>query len=664
MINLPETHRPYRSHAGPKIDPEHVTSLPPFVADHPLAREDWAAYLQAVQLVDEKVGKILALLEEDGLAEQTVVAFFSDHGREDFRSKSSAFDGGTRVPLIVRWPGQIEPGIETDELVSLIDVTASSLALAGLTPPAIQGVDFLDATAPPRDFVFTARDRIEESVDRVRTVFDGRFRYIRNFLPDQPHLIDRAYYDRTNPVRGLIRELYAAGELTPQQARVFAPQRPAEELYDLSQDPHEMENLVASSTPSVQAALARLRTALDIWIIETGDQGGEPENPEARDIGGGPGGRKRGGARPQEGAQDGSGAGSAGSQAATPSPAASPLVLAQVGVRFAGGRNVPVDAAAAEPMSTNTIGQAPVHFLVPQDLRHAAPVVMLPGMGLTSYLYLSTPDGREGWAQRFPRAGFAVYIMDQPSYAISGFDVRPFTAVRAGAAAPDSLPGIKLWANEATWRDWGFGPEYGIPFDDAQYPLDQVEQLYASFSPVISPSTEGRGAAGGTRGTASQGRGRRLAGKSSGLDGGDRFGASRGASALLALLEEIGPATLVLHSAAGATGIAALQTRPELINALVMIEPVGAPTDEELVESLLADKAYLAVFGDHFDTRHMQGRFDACLETARLVAAAGGRAKMLHLPAQGVRGNSHLLMQDTNSHAIAEQITAWLAEEA
>jgi pimeloyl-ACP methyl ester carboxylesterase len=129
----------------------------------------------------------------------------------------------------------------------------------------------------------------------------------------------------------------------------------------------------------------------------------------------------------------------------------------------------------------------------------------------------------------------------------------------------------------------------------------------------------------------------------------------------VALLEAIGPSVLIVHSAAGLTAVEALRARPDLVKALIMIEPVGSPTAPAEVKSLLAGTPYLAVFGDHFDVRSMQGRYEACVETARLIADAGGRAKVIRLPDTGVKGNTHLLMQDRNSHDIARLIIDWLA---
>ncbi|MFN2140804.1 MAG: hypothetical protein ACK2U5_10000, partial [Candidatus Promineifilaceae bacterium] len=547
-----------------------------------------------------------------------------------------------------------------------IDLSASAVALASLPTGELQGLPFLEEGAPEREFVFMARDRIETSLDHVRMVFDGRYRYIRSFQPDRPHFIERAYYDRTNPVRSLMRRLFAEGQLTPQQAKVFDPRRREEELYDLLIDPYELNNLLTSGLndappPEAEAALFRMRAALDSWIVETGDRGGEAEDPEAVDLGGGSGSKKRrtesrkqkteGGKQKIENGKRKRRVGVEIAPAVpTAGAAVEPLVLSRMGILFAGGEEVSSRAGGGRRgggAQSNIIEQAPVHYLIPADRKHEAPVVMLPGHGLTSYIYLSTPDGRDGWAQDFTRQGYAVYVMDQPNYAVSGFDLRPFEAVRSGGAAPETLPGMMRWSNEAAWRDWGIGLEPGQPFEDTKFPYEYLDQLLASYTTVIS-SGEG-GATGGQKGK-----------RSGGVGKGDRFGSAPKTKALTVLLEQIGPAILVVHSAAGAVGTEILQRRPELLKALIMIEPVGCPTDRAGVNALFADVPILVVFGDHFDVRRMQGRYEACLETVRLVEEAGGRSKMLHLPSLGISGNTHLLMLDRNSREIAARVINWL----
>ncbi len=277
QFNFGEAHRPYQS-GGARVDPEKTTTLPPYIADHLVARRDWAKYLETLQRIDEKFGKLLRQLDADGLLDNSIVMFFGDNGREDFRGKSTAFKAGSHVPLVVRWPDRIKAGTSSNALVSLLDVHASTCLVAGAELPDVcHGIPLIVDATLRRDFVFTARDRIETAIDRVRTVQDARYRYIRNFIPDQPHLLDRRYYDRTNPVRGLMRELNAQGKLSSAQAKVFVAPRPNEELYNLVADPFELDNLAVSDDPTHQSALRQMRSELKAWMSHTKDMGYQPE---------------------------------------------------------------------------------------------------------------------------------------------------------------------------------------------------------------------------------------------------------------------------------------------------------------------------------------------------------------------------------------------------
>jgi arylsulfatase A-like enzyme len=282
QVNFFETHRVYQKAKTNATDPAKVR-LPPYLPDHPVAREDWARYLDNVAALDEKTGAVLNLLEREGLRDNTVVFWFGDNGRDDFRGKFYAYEQGCAVPLIVRWPGRVPTGSVNEELVSLIDVTATTLFAAGLPiPRRMHGRLLLGPEARPREFLFTARDRIDETLDRVRTVRDGRFKYIRNYEPDRPYYQTFRYieFEEYNPLNALMKRLHAVGKLTPEQDRMFAERRPREELYDLDADPFEFQNLAAA--PEHSAMLKRLRAALDRWIKETGDQGAIPEDPATR----------------------------------------------------------------------------------------------------------------------------------------------------------------------------------------------------------------------------------------------------------------------------------------------------------------------------------------------------------------------------------------------
>jgi arylsulfatase A-like enzyme len=278
QINFEETHRKFR--APRKADPARVV-IPPYYPDHPVTRRDWAEYLDAASELDRKVGLILRQLEVDGLADHTVVVFMADHGQAHVRGKQFCYEEGLHIPLIIRWPGSggrpdsFRPGTVDDRFVEAIDLAPTFLAIARVAKPAgMQGRVFLgDRAEPPRTYVFGARDRCDETVFRLRTVRDRRYRYIRNFTPDRPFLQANAYKERSYPVWNLLKELHGRGQLTPVQEVLTAATMPPEELYDLDHDPHEIHNLATSDRAEHCAALERLRGALQRWIAETNDQG-------------------------------------------------------------------------------------------------------------------------------------------------------------------------------------------------------------------------------------------------------------------------------------------------------------------------------------------------------------------------------------------------------
>jgi arylsulfatase A-like enzyme len=287
QLNFSETHRAFT--APSKADPAKV-ELPPIYPDHPVARQDWAAYLDEATELDRKIGLVLQQLEADGLADDTLVLFMGDHGQAHVRGKQFVYDDGLLIPLIIRWPKNFpvpknfQPGTVSDQLLCALDITATSLAIAGVTKPSrMQGRVFLgQQSEPARQYVFAARDRCDETMFRFRTVRDARYRYIRNFTPDRPFLQANAYKERSYPVWNLIQQLGAAGQLTDWQQNFYlSPTMPSEELYDMDADPHSMNNLVASASPPHQTALQRLRGELERWIEDSNDQGRIAESPQA-----------------------------------------------------------------------------------------------------------------------------------------------------------------------------------------------------------------------------------------------------------------------------------------------------------------------------------------------------------------------------------------------
>ncbi len=270
----------------PHAKPETVTP-PPYYPDHPVVRQEWARYLNSVSGMDLRFGKVLAQLRADGLEDDTIIIFFGDNGRLEPRGIHWCYDNGLRVPMIIRWPknhpapSQWKPGTVDDRILSLIDVTATTLALAGIEhPPLMQGRVFLgEHAASPRRFAFAARDRIDETVQRIRSVHDERFHYIRTFTTGPTYASLNRYKEKCFPIQPLMRRLYAEGKLTGPPLALMQRTGPCEELFDTQADPHEIHDLSQSSAPEHRVALTRLSAALDTWIIETNDRGAMPEPP-------------------------------------------------------------------------------------------------------------------------------------------------------------------------------------------------------------------------------------------------------------------------------------------------------------------------------------------------------------------------------------------------
>ena len=259
------------------ITPESAVKLPPDLPDDPDIRADWAQYLDAVRYTDWEVGRIIQRLKEAGVFENTVIIFWTDHGISHVRHKQFLYDGGIHVPLVVRGPGIVAGKVRAD-LVEHIDIAAASLALAGIQRPAtMQARDFLAADYTPRQYVFAARDRADETVDRIRSVRSEQFKYIRNFYPSRPYLQPNRYKDSKAIVQAM-RRLFAEKKLTPEQSLIMAETRPRVEFYDLAADPHELKNLAESKEHA--AALAAHRAALEDWIVRTDDKGRTPEPEE------------------------------------------------------------------------------------------------------------------------------------------------------------------------------------------------------------------------------------------------------------------------------------------------------------------------------------------------------------------------------------------------
>lgn len=268
--------------------------VPLYLPDTPAVRRDIAQHYDTVTLMDIRVGEILRELEEDGLADDTIVWFWSDHGVGLPRGKRWVYDSGIRVPLIIRvpekfrkWaypddPDRIKPGSIIDDLVAFVDLAPTMLSLAGIPiPKHMQGQAFLGPQkSPPRKFIFAARDRMDETYDIIRAVRDKRFKYIRNFAPHLPYAQEVEYAEET-PTMQEWRRLNAEEKLNEVQRFFFLPTKPIEELYDTQTDPHETRNL--ANDPKYRSVLETTRRELFRWMREIGDVGLIPE-PELTEM--------------------------------------------------------------------------------------------------------------------------------------------------------------------------------------------------------------------------------------------------------------------------------------------------------------------------------------------------------------------------------------------
>ena len=257
--------------------------LPAYYPDHPVLREFFAYQYDCARTMDAQVAALLAELDQDGLTDNTVVIFHTDHGMRCLRDKQFCYDGGLHVPLIVRWPAGkklVPPGTRRKEIVADLDVTATTLALAGVKiPKYMESRSLFGPDYKPRDFVVGVRDRCDFTIDRIRTIRTDRYRYVRNFLTDRPYT-QPTYKDGKGGVFAyvdVLKTLYREGKLNDRQGWFMARHRPSEELYDHTTDPDETVNLAAD--PKHANALARHRALLKTWIKQTDDkaQYGESE---------------------------------------------------------------------------------------------------------------------------------------------------------------------------------------------------------------------------------------------------------------------------------------------------------------------------------------------------------------------------------------------------
>ncbi len=257
--------------------PDHVRDdtavpVPPYLPDTEVVRRDLRRVYSNIVELDRQIGVVLDALESDGLLDETIVVFYADHGGPLPRQKRLLYDSGIRVPLIVRFPDGRGAGTVRERLVSFVDFAPTTFSLAGIAPPDyLEGTAFLgEHEGAPRDYVFAAADRLDAQYDMIRAVRDRRYKYLRNFRPEQGYYLPVAYREQMGSTRELLR-LRDAGGLDAVQAQWFRSSKPEEELFDTWNDPHETENV--AGRPEFRAQLVELRGALDEWMRETDDKG-------------------------------------------------------------------------------------------------------------------------------------------------------------------------------------------------------------------------------------------------------------------------------------------------------------------------------------------------------------------------------------------------------
>ena len=285
IVNLMITHESQlwtREKEPLLVRPEAVV-VPAYYPDTQTVRHDIARNLSNAMRMDSIVGTIINQLKDDGLYDNTIIFFYSDHGDGLPFVKREVYDRGLRVPMIVRIPekfrvkGSKPAGAIDNQLISFVDLGPTVLSLAGVPVPAyVQGQAFLGSqqAAVPRKYVFAGRDRMDTELDRVRTVGDGRYKYYRNFMPEKPYY-QNIGYRLSIPMMAEMLQLRDAGKLNATQMLWFRKSKPAEELCDTQTDPNEFTNLVGN--PAYNAKLQELRGQLDAWLKRVGDKGAIPE---------------------------------------------------------------------------------------------------------------------------------------------------------------------------------------------------------------------------------------------------------------------------------------------------------------------------------------------------------------------------------------------------
>jgi pimeloyl-ACP methyl ester carboxylesterase len=312
-----------------------------------------------------------------------------------------------------------------------------------------------------------------------------------------------------------------------------------------------------------------------------------------------------------------------------------PLVIASQGSFFVGGESKTLTPTPGPAITAGggevTINQMYVQYQIPPDGDRHVPVVMVHGCCLSSKTWETTPDGRMGWNEYFVRRNRPVYLADQASRARSGFDGSTINAVKAGTVPPSQLPNVLMASHQTAWTVFRFGPAFGRPFPDGQFPIEAVDELYKQMIPDLNstlpmPNPTWKNMAG--------------------------------------LAVKLKGAVLIGHSESGFFPEQAALIDPAGIKGMISIE-MPCPTMNASQISALAKVPMLVMFGDHLadvqgGPANWNASFEGCQKFVQQVKDAGGDAEMMYLPKLGIKGNSHMLMQDRNNLDLADLLLAWI----
>lgn len=288
QIQLAVTHRgdwwnDVRAQSAHPVNPDSVV-LPPYMADHPTVRLDWAKYLDQMEYMDKEVGMIFRDLEEKGMADNTVVIFIGDNGRCNIRGKGYLHAPGLHIPLLMTWPQGLKAGEVRNDVVSSTDITASILDFAGVeVPDYMTGKSILDKDFNRKE-VYAARDLWDEVKEKSRSVTSGNWKYIRNDMPQVPYDAHQAYLEFYRPAVHIMRDLHSEGKLNDDQKFFFESSKPAEELYHLKNDPYELSNLV--HVPEYKQILEQMRKLTEKYDVDMSPCSDEyhPVHPKSTDL--------------------------------------------------------------------------------------------------------------------------------------------------------------------------------------------------------------------------------------------------------------------------------------------------------------------------------------------------------------------------------------------